>query len=291
MASHIYYRVGRYADSIHGNEAAAAADEAFLAEVNDTGIYGGAYYPHNVHFVMVSAQMAGDAEKTIAMADKLGEVVTDDAAATIGWVQPIMLAPFWAHAQYSAPDDILALADPGDRFPFVKAMWHYARGVAYAEKGDVAAATAEAEAIDAIANTADLSFLINNYIPAEPVLQVARHVVLGRIANAKGYAGTAVDEFQRAVAIQDTLPYTEPPFWYYPVRQSLGAALLNAGRVEEAIAVFEAANKESPNNGWVIFGLMEAQKKAGDTEGAAMSEAALDKAWIGPPELLDLSRL
>ena len=239
MPSHVHYKVGRFVNSMKGNQAAAAADEAFLAKVKDLGAYRNGYYPHNVHFVLVSAQMAGDAKTTLDAADKLASVVTEEGAASIAWVQPIMLAPYWAHAQYSSPDTILALADPGDTFPFVKGMWHYARGIALAEKHDYAAAAVEVDAIDRLANKADLSFLTSNFVPADQLLQLARHVVLARIAQRKGYLNTAIDEFQRAVALQDGLSYMEPPYWYYPVRQSLGAALLNAGRAEEALAVFE----------------------------------------------------
>jgi tetratricopeptide (TPR) repeat protein len=235
--------------------------------------------------------MVGDGKTVIATAEKLASVVTEEGAATIAWVQPIMMAPYCAHAQFSSPETILALRDPGDTFPMIKGMWHYARGVALAAKGDLTAAAAEADAIDALANKADLSFLISNMIPADQLLQLARHVVLARIAQKKGYAGTTIDELQRAVALQDGLVYMEPPYWYYPVRQSLGAALLGAGRAEEALAVFKAGLKQSPNNGWVLYGLAQTQRKLGDEAGAKASEAALDKAWVGSRDLLDLSKL
>ena len=265
MPSHIYYRIGRYIDSMKANQAAVVADEAFFAKVEDKGIYRGGYYPHNVHFLMVSAQIAGDGKTTIEAAKKLAGVITDEAASTIAWVQPIKAAPYFAHAQYSAPDTVLALADPDDRFPYVKGMWHYARGVAAAAKGDESAAIAEADAIDAIATKGDLTFLIDNYIPGDQLLQIARHVVLARIAQHKGDHAAAIDEFEQAAALEDAMPYMEPPYWYYPVRQSLGAALL------------QASLKAAPVNGWAIYGLMEAQKKLGDEASAKASEAALAK--------------
>jgi len=291
MPSHIYYRIGRYLDSMKSNQDAVVVDEAFFAKVDDKGIYRGGYYPHNVHFVLVSAQMAGDGKTTIDSAEKLAGVIPDDALSTIAWIQPVKAAPYFAHAQYSAPDTVLALADPGDKYPYIKGMWHYARGVAAAAKGDAAAAAAEAGAIDAIATKSDLSFLIDNYIPADQLLQIARHVVLGRIAQHKGDHAAAVEEFKQAAALEDGMPYMEPPFWYYPVHQSLGAALLKAGRAEEAAAAFQASLKAVPNNGWAIYGLIEAQKQLGDEAGAKASEAALAKTWIGPRELLDLSKL
>jgi tetratricopeptide (TPR) repeat protein len=291
MPSHIYYRIGRYLDSMKANQDAVVADEAFLARVDDTSIYRGGYYPHNVHFVLVSAQMAGDGKTTIEAAEKLASVITDEAASTIAWVQPIKAAPYFAHAQYSAPDAVLALADPGDRYPYVKGMWHYARGVAWAAKGDLDSAAAEAGAIDEIATKGDLAFLIDNYIPGDQLLQIARHVVLARIAQHKDDHDAAIDELEQAAALEDGMPYMEPPFWYYPVRQSLGAALLQAGRTEEAAEAFQASLEAAPNNGWAIYGLIEAQRKLGDEAGAKASEAALAKTWVGPRDLLDLSRL
>lgn len=291
MPSHIYFRVGRFTDSLKANLAAAKADEAFLKQVDDRGIYAGGYYPHNVHFVLTSAQMAGDGKAAIDAAGKLDRIIKDEVAATIPWVQPIKAAPYFAHAQYSSPDTILAVPDPGDTFPYIKAAWHYARGTAQAAKGDVAAAAAEADAIDAIVNKADLTFLTSNFVPADQLLQIGRHVLLGRIAQQKGYANTAIDEFRHAANLQDSLPYMEPPFWYYPVRQSLGAALLMANRPEEAVEVFKAALKQSPGNGWVIYGLKEAQTKLSDEAGAKESEAALAKAWAGSPDMLALPRL
>jgi hypothetical protein len=138
MPSHIYYRVGRFRDSLSVNRRAAAADEAFFEAVKPEGIYAGGYYPHNVHFLMVSAQMAGDGPTVIEAAEKLGRTVSDEAARAVpAFVQPIKAAPFFAHAQFSAPPVILALPKPGEGMPYVTAMWHYARGIAEVQRGDL----------------------------------------------------------------------------------------------------------------------------------------------------------
>ena len=113
-------------------------------------------------------------------------------------------------------------------------MWHYARGVAHAAKGDLDAARAEAARISEINQTADFEMLLAWYVPAPDILRIARHVLEGRIAQAEGNLDQAIKEFEVAVQIQDALPYMEPEYWYYPVRQSLGASLLMAGRVDDA---------------------------------------------------------
>jgi tetratricopeptide (TPR) repeat protein len=291
MPSHTYYRTGRYLDSLTTNVAAVEADEAYLAQVKAAGAYPYGYYPHNIHFVLVSAQMAGDAEHMIWAAERLEGKIPDEVAAEIGWIQVILPAPYFAHAQFSAPDVVLGLEDPGDKFPFVKAMWHYARGVAQAAKGDLDAARAEAAQIAGINQSADFEMLLAWAVPVPDVLRLARHVLEGRIAQAEGNFDQAIREFEVAVRIQDSLPYLEPEYWYYPVRQSLGATLLMAGRAEEAAAVFQAALIDAPNNGWALYGLMEAQRALGDEVGAAASAKLLEQAWGGDRDLLELARL
>jgi len=119
------------------------------------GVYRLGYYPHNVHFVMASALMAGDGPSGISAAEKLRALVPDQAALAIPGAHPVKAAPYFAHALFSPPDVILALPDPGMAIPYVKAMWHYARGIAYVERRDLSAATTEASAIEALARTAD----------------------------------------------------------------------------------------------------------------------------------------
>jgi tetratricopeptide (TPR) repeat protein len=291
MPAHVYLRVGRYLDSLHVNIKAVQADEAFLAQGAVEGIYPYSYYPHNIHFVLVSAQMAGDAEHMLWAADRLEGKIPDEIAGQIGWIQAILPAPYFAHAQYSAPDVVLGLEDPGDKFPFVKAMWHYARGVAYARKGDLEAARAEAARISDINQSTDFEMLLAWAVPAPDLLRIARHVLEGRIGQVEGDLDKAVSEFEVAVQIQDSLPYMEPAYWYYPVRQSLGATLLMAGRAKEAIEVFRAGLIEMPSNGWALYGLMEAQKAEGDAAGAAATGKLLEKAWAGDRDALDLARL
>lgn len=292
MPAHIYFRVGRFADSISINKDAVAADEAYIAEVAPTGsLYPFSYYPHNVHFLLESARMAGDGPTALAAAEKLPSVLSEDVAARVPWVQLIKAAPFFAHAQFSEPQEILSVADPGDRFPYVRAMWHYARGVAHAAAGETKAAQAEADAIARIAEDADFQPLIDGGVPAPDLLRLARLIVAGRVAQAGGDDDAAIAAFEEAAAIDRALPYLEPPFWYYPVDQSLGAALLRAGRAEEAEAAFRRALARYPGNAWAVYGLREAAERRGDRTAAADADRLLRQKWLGPDEGPALSRL
>lgn len=291
MPFHILYRIGRYKEALDANKAAVAADEAYIAQAAPEGIYPQAYYPHNVHSLMVSAQMAGDGATVIEAAEKLDRIVSDEAARNIAWVQPIKAAPYFAHAQFSDATTVLAIPDPGDSLPYVKAMWHYARGVARAAAGNVAGAKSESEAIAAIAQRTDFSELVTGGVPAPDVLQIARLVVEARIAQTGGDLPGAIAAFERAVALEDQLPYMEPPFWYYPLRQSLAAVLLLAGRHDEAEQAFRASLARTPNNGWALYGLAEVYKKRGDIRSARAAERLLAKTWAGKRERLELARL
>jgi len=291
MPSHIYYRIGRYFDALADNKQAALVDEKYLADTNaPPGVYRLGYYPHNVHFVIAAAHMSGDGPTVIAAAEKLRALIPDEVAREIALVQPVKAAPYFAHAQFSSPDAILMLPDPGPSIAYVQAMWRYARAVAFVAKRDLARADAEAKAIEAL-EKGDFTVLNAAGVPAQTVLRLARAVIQGRIAQAEGDYKAAVDAFEVAAAAQDSLPYMEPPYWYYPVRQSLAAALVQAGRLDAAEDQFLLALRRAPNNGWSYFGLAELYKAQGKADDARRVEGELAKTWIGDRGLLQLSRL
>lgn len=300
MPAHVYNRVGRFEDSIAANQAAIAADEAFLAAAGDAAspLYRYGYYPHNVHFLLVAAQNAGLGDVALEAADKLAGVTSDEMASRLAWVQAISTAPYSAHAQFSDAETILALEKPRDAFPFVQGYFHYARGLGLAREGRGREARAEAEAIGRLIEAADLSLLEDQHLPARSVLGIAQRVVEGRIAAAEGDFDAARRHLGEAIALEETIAYMEPPYWYYPVHQTLGAVELQAGRPAEAAAAFGTALEQSPNNGWALWGLWEARKAlAGDgaTEGEAAGledlAARAAGAWLGDSALLTLSRL
>jgi tetratricopeptide (TPR) repeat protein len=292
MPAHIYLRLGRYRESIDVNRDAVAADEAFLAQAGEAAsdIYRYGYFPHNVHFMMASAQMAGLKADTLAAAGKLGAMTSEKASREMPWMQHIMTAPYAAHAQFGEAEVVLALPPPNDDLPFVKGIWRYARGVAFAALGDEAAALREADAIKILAEKEEMNRLEALNLPARPVLNIARLVVEARAAQAKGDFVTAEGLLREAIGLQDALPYTEPPYWHYPLCQTLGAVALQAGREREAAQAFSEALRKTPRNGWALWGLWQAQKAGGDPK-ASETRAAFEKAWLGDQALLRLNRL
>lgn len=283
MPSHTYYRIGRFKDSLASNIAAVRADEAFITSQNaGQGIYAAGYYTHNVHFVMTSALMAGDGRTALEAADKLASILNPDMALTVpGLVQPVMAAPYKARARFAAPDDLLAMKQPDPRFPFVVAHWHYARGVALALKGDATGARAETRAIAAIRASEAMKVLNDANVPAPQVLQIAELTIGARVAQASGHYDDAARLLREAIAIEDAIPYMEPPYWDYPLRQTLGAVLLQEGKADEAVQAFRETLIRSPNNGWALWGLKEAYAKQGDAFAASATRELYRKAWAG----------
>jgi tetratricopeptide (TPR) repeat protein len=291
MPSHVYYRVGRYRDSANANQAAVRADEAYFAQVRAAGIYPYGYFPHNVHFIVVSAQMSGDRKTALQAAEKLERVVYDEVAREIPWVQVIKAAPYFAQAQLGDPADMLAMSDPGDGFPYVQALWHYMRAVAFIAQDRPAAARAEDAAIGAILQATDFGDLVAGGVPAPDLLTIARRVIAGRMAQAEGRLEAATAAFEQAIAVEDTLAYMEPPYWYYPLRQSLGAVQLAAGQPAAAEQAFRESLIRVPNNPWALYGLMQAYQALGDTASAAEIGQLFEKAWAGTDPHPDPSRL
>jgi len=281
MPSHIWYRLGRWRESLDANIRAAAADEAQIGQGGASLLYSEAYYAHNVHFVMVSALSGGDGRTAVDAAHKLSSLVSDRAKREVPWTQPIAAAPYNAHVLFSAPETVLSLPAPEEDFPYVKAAWHYARGVALARLGRADEARSEAAAIEALAQRPEIVSLPEAGIPGPDVLSIAAREIEGRIAQRAGDLARAAALFAEAAAIQDRLPYMEPPYWYYPVHQSLGAALLAQGKASEARAAFQEALQRSPNNGWAAAGLLLAAQAQGDQKGLEEARELMQKNWLG----------
>lgn len=291
MPSHIYYRVGLYQDALITNQKAVAADERHFARTSPDPFYRNAYYPHNLHFLMVSAQMGGDGKVALEAANKLDQAIDRDFLKAAPALQPVKAAPYFTHAQFSDPATILALPDPGPDFILVQAMWRYARAVALAEEKDAAGAEKEIAALRDIEAHGDFKPLADWQVPGQAIVQTARLVASGRLAAARGELAGAAKAYEEAAAIQDSLSYMEPPYWYYPVRQSLGAVLLRAGQFDAAEQAFRASLVKTPQNGWALYGLRQLYLQRGDAKAAKAAEKALQGAWFGDSSRLDLARL
>lgn len=291
MPAHIYWRVGRYDDAAKANVLAAKVDEDYIAQCNAQGFYPALYYPHNIHFLWAASSMGGQSEVALANAQKVADNVRLEMIEQFPTVEFFKTIPVLAHVQFGKWDEILAMEAPPENLDFSNAIHHYARGVALARTGKADDAAAERAELAGMKDSVQVSFLDTNDYPASALLNIADELLQGEIAMARGIPNTAVTHFRAAVAGQDVLPYMEPPFWYYPTRQSLGEALLAADRAGEAEAVYRKDLVDYPRNGWSMFGLAQALRAQGKTGEAAEVSAKFEQAWSKADITLTGSRL
>ena len=291
MPAHIYYRVGMYRESLAANRKAIQADESYFRTSPSDPLYKTAYYPHNIHFVMVSAQMGGDAATAIDAATKLDAAIPVELVKAFPILQPIKASPFTTRAQFSDADTILKLAPPPEDLVLVRTMYHYARAIAFTARKDKANAQQEIDAIAKIERDADFKPFEAWTLPAKAIVRTAGLVATGRLADASGDLDAAAKAYEEAIAMQDSLSYTEPPYWYYPVRQSLGSVRLRQGRLDEAQQAFRDSLVRVRNNGWALAGLAEVERKRGDAQAERAARQAYQRAWFGPREGPALAKL
>ena len=291
MPGHIYQQRGRHADSIRVNVAAARADEAFIRSAGDNGLVRYGYYPHNIHFIVTSAQMAGDMRTAIREARRLRTVLDPETSERIAWIQSIDAAPYMAMAQFADAKAILAIPEPDARLAYPTAMRHYARSIAYARLRDQTGFDKEIAAMARLRGSSALKGMIDQGVPAADLVMLAELVARGRFASARGRYDEAIDFYRQAIEIEGRLPYQEPTYWYFPVKQSLGAALFQARRYSDASDAFRGALAQTPNNGWALYGLGRSEAAQGHKLEAAAADRALSKAWLGNKRWLRMDRL
>lgn len=291
MPAHIYWRVGRYQDAATANIRAAAVDEAYIAACNAQGFYPALYYPHNIHFLWAASSMSGQSNLAIASARKVAANVRLEQIEQFPTVEFFQTIPLLSLVQFARWQDILNEPQPPASLDYSNAIWHYARGIALANQGDAAGAMAERDALAAVKDTVQIQFLDSADYPASTLLNIADALLQGEIALQAGNASEAVSLFEVAVNLQDGLPYTEPPFWYYPTRQSLGHALMADKRYGEAEAVYRKDLQDYPRNGWSAYGLILALEAQGQLVEAEAARAAFETMWMNADIELTGSRL
>ena len=288
MPSHIYWRVGRYADASESNIMAAAVDEAYIAACNAQGFYPAAYYPHNIHFLWASSSMEGRSEIAIEAGEKVAKNVRLEMIDQFPGVEFFKTVPMLSLVQFGLWDRVLELDPPAERLEYANAIWHYARSVAYSNKGNIESAQKERQMIESLKDTNDVLHLDSIYYPASMLLEIADSLALGEIAISNNDYQSAIQYFANAVSVQDALPYTEPPFWYYPTRLSLGKAYLLSDQADEAEAVFKENLKRYPRNGWALYGLIQALET--QNKDSSMVQEQFDIIWQNADVELTSSR-
>ena len=290
MPSHIYQRVGRYADAAASNELAIKADEDYITQCRAQGLYPMVYYPHNIHFLWYAATAEGRSQVAIDAARKMASQIDEKALDTLPLTAAFKMVPYYALARFGKWDDVLAEPAPADRHLLLKGVWHYARGLALSAKGRPDDAEKELAEVRRIAADSALDYTLLSPNTAAAVFAPAPEVLAGDIAAKRKDYAAAVSHLERAVRLEDGLVYTEPEEWHYPARQALGAVLLDAGRAREAETVYWDDLKRHADQGWSLFGLAEALRAQGKKDQAAAAQERFDKAWARADVKLRASR-
>ena len=280
MPAHIYMRVGRHGDVVRSNQAAVRADEDYIAQCRAQGIYPLAYYPHNIHFVWMGATASGQRTLALEAARKVAASIPQDALGTVPILQGFLAVPYWAMVRFAQWDAILNDKGPRHDTPFTRGAWRFARAMALTAAGRLEEADKELATLKTVVDDPALKGQVtfsNN--SGYAILRIAPEVVAGELAAKRKDWDRAVLHFDRAIRFEEALIYQEPPDWHAPVRQNLGAVLLDAGRADEAEAVYWDDLRKNPGNGWSLFGLVQALRAQGKADEAAAVQKRFEQAW------------
>jgi tetratricopeptide (TPR) repeat protein len=292
MPAHVYIRTGDYEAAIQTNEKAAAADRAYMQSSGAQGIYTAMYYSHNLHFIAAAASMNGNYAEAKKAADMLAAHVGPQVK-DMPPLEAFMTIPMAVNVRFQRWNEILSAPQPKADMKVTTTYWHFARGMALAATGKTSDAETEYKTLEGIrdATSADAIFAMPFNNKTKDILTIASDVLGARIALAKKDNANSIEKLRHAVEVQDKLNYGEPPDWFSPVRESLGAALLINGDAAGAEKVFRADLDRNPRNPRSLFGLQQALKSQGRNYDAGFVQKQFNAAWKGGSAPLKVENL
>jgi len=292
MPAHIYIRTGDFDAGVKSNQRAAAADRAYIQAGAPSGIYPAMYYSHNLHFIAMCASMDGDYTESTKAAQTLAAHVGPHVK-DMPPLEGFMTVPMAVEVRFQKWDKIMSMKAPDPSMKVAGVYWHFARGMALAAQGKTADADAELKMVHAAAEQTppDVIFAMPVNNKAKDVLTIADNVLAAKIAMAKRDTNASIAMLRKAIALQDTLKYSEPPDWFFPVRESLGAVLLLNGNAVEAEKVFREDLDRNPRNPRSLFGLSEALKAQKRDYDAQFVDKQFQSSWKAPDTKLKVADL
>lgn len=289
MPSHIYLLVGDYLQAVNSNLAAVAADRAYIREYGMEGIYPLHYLSHNLYFLSRAYTMEGRFGDAKQAADDLTAFYVSNFN-KMEDLEYYASAPLTVLISFHRWKDVLQMEPPIKIMKVTTTLWHYGRGLALANLGDMPKALEEQklflESKDEIKG--DYAF---GYNRAAQILDIAHDSLAATIAEKQGKIDQAIVSLKHAITIQDQLRYNEPPDWFYPTRISLGALLLRMQKPQEAEMVFRNELKRHPRNGRALFGLKESLKAQSKMIDYYWVNEEFEKAWQNSSVKLNINEL
>jgi tetratricopeptide (TPR) repeat protein len=292
MPAHIYIRTGDYEAAVQTNQKAAEVDRTYIKQSGVQGIYPMMYYSHNLHFVAVCGAMNG----RYAEARKNADLLVANVGPHVKQMPPLegfMTIPVAVEIRFHHWNELLKMTAPDPSMKVATIFWHFGRGLALAGTGKLTEAEAEYKIVsDAEAATppdAIFQMPINN--KSKDILKIAENVLGAKIALAKKDNAAAITMLREAVAIQDKLNYGEPPDWFYPVRENLGAALLMNGDAMGAEKAFREDLDRNPRNPRSLWGLRQSLVQQKREYDAGFVQKQFESSWKGGANTLKLDDL
>lgn len=278
MPSHIFIRVGRYADAAAANERAIEADEAYFAIAPKPDFYS-LYFIHNIHFLAYAAMMEGRFETALAAARKIERDIPPEFLKNyVTFADGFMTTPLHVLIRFGKWQEILNEPEPDDWRLLSRVQRHYARCVALANLHRLKEAQAEFDSMNQVAAQIDDTWIIGNN-QALDVIAIGRAMASGEMAYHNGQLETAYKILQEGIALEDQLSYDEPPGWMQPVRHALGALLLAGEHAADAEQVYRADLERHPNNPWALLGLQQSLEQQNKTVEASELLDMVRQAW------------
>jgi len=280
MPSHIYIRTGHYHRGVVTNEKASAVDSTYIAQCKAAGFYPMLLYPHNIHFLAACAFLEGNSKKALDAAWRVSRAADRKYLHEVATIQHYYIIPYYVMVHTGKWDEILQLPEPGESLKYPRAIWHYARGMAWAAKNDLQKAGQELDKVKQfVADESLKEFRIWDVNSTHEVISIAALILEAEIAMNNKQYDHSVALLRKAVQIEDGLMYQEPPDWFFSTRHSLGHVLVQAGRYTEAEQVYREDLQMYPENGWALIGLYNSLKGQGREKEAAAVKKQFKEAW------------
>jgi len=294
MPSHIYINTGDYHQGSIANEQAVIADSIYIAECKSQGLYPQIYYPHNYHFLAATATFEGRGSTSIEAAYKTVNILDKKYFRESGYETVLHYATIPMHVlvKFEQWEKILASPKPDDDLAYPKAIWHYARGMAYANLNKPTEARNELDSLNKLSESEDVKrVIIWSINPAEQVCKIASNVLEAELHAKSGNYQSAIQLLKKAIELEDGLNYNEPPDWFFSVRHLLGDALMNSQNYAGAEKIYLEDLSYWPKNGFALNGLYESLKGQNKMQEAEDVKKQFDTAWRYADSELKYSRI
>lgn len=294
MPSHVYIRTGEYHKGTLANIRAVEADSIYVTQCHAQGAYPLAYYPHNYHFLAATATLEGNSEWAMIAANKLSQYVHPDLMQEPGWgtLQHYYSIPLYVQVKLGQWDKLINSEFKTYNLPYLQAVKHYAKGMAFMANNDLKAAKEHLSKLEELAKDKSLEEVtIWDINSVSTLMQIASRVLKAEILANEEKHNESIALLKEAVEIEDSLNYDEPPDWFFSVRHHLGAVQIEAGKYQNAIATYEQDLKKLPKNGWAQHGLRLAYEYLNDDKNVRKTDELIKQSWKGADIEINSSRI